>query len=453
MTGYLKNITAFYILFLLLGCSDDSGPGYQEPYFPDPGNGEEPPPQMSDEELLDLVQEQTFKYFWDFAETNSGLAKERSQEDAYGGMSPQLVTTGGSGLGLASFPAAVERGWISREQAVQRLDKILDFLESVPTYHGAFSHWYNGSTGQTISFSEMDDGGDLVETSLLMQGLLINRQYFSGEGDEETAIRERITQLWEAVEWSWYTNRQNVLYWHWSPTYNFQMNLPIRGWNEALIVYVLAAASPTYPIEKEVYDRGWASGGSIVTNRNHYNNQLPLGPSYGGPLFFAHYSFLGLNPNGLQDQYADYFEQNRAHALIHYNYAVDNPGDFEGYGANAWGLTASDSHEGYSAHSPTNDLGVIAPTAALSSFPYTPEESMQALRYYYEELGDELWGPYGFYDAFSEEHNWVANGYLAIDQGPIIGMIENYRSGLLWNLFMSDEEIQAGLDRLGFTYN
>jgi hypothetical protein len=285
-----------------------------------------------------------------------------------------------------------------------------------------------------------------------MQGLLINRQYFLGEGEEETEIRDRITALWENVEWSWYTNEQNVLYWHWSPNFDFQMNLPIKGWNEALIVYVLAASSPTFPIEKEVYDAGWASNGNIVTNRNHYNIALPLGPAYGGPLFFAHYSFLGLNPNGLQDQYVNYQEQNEAHALIHYNYALANPKNFEGYGANAWGLTASDNYDGYAAHSPTNYLGVIAPTAALSSFPYTPEESMQALRYYYEELGDDLWGPYGFYDAFSEERDWVANGYLAIDQGPIVGMIENYRTGLLWELFMSNEEVLEGLDKLEFNY-
>ncbi len=449
----IRYFAVFNFLLLFMACSDDSGPGYQEPYVPDPDIGEEPAPQLPDGELLDLVQEQTFNYFWDFAEPNSGLARERSQNDAYGGLSPKLVTTGGSGLGLASFPAAVERGWISRAQAIQRLDKILDFLQTVPTYHGAFSHWYNGETAQTIPFGQLDNGGDLVETAFLIQGLLINRQYFSGTGEDETSIRQRITSIWEDVEWTWYTNNQNVLYWHWSPTYNFQINLQIKGWNEALIVYVLAAASPTFSIEKGVYEQGWASGGNIQTNRNHYNISLPLGPPYGGPLFFAHYSFLGLNPKGLSDQYANYWEQNRAHSLIHYNYAIANPKNYEGYGPNSWGLTASDSYVGYEAHSPTNDLGVITPTAALSSFPYTPQQSMQALRYFYEELGDQLWGEYGFYDAFSEERNWVADGYLAIDQGPIIGMIENHRTGLLWELFMQDGEVQAGLDKLGFNYD
>jgi hypothetical protein len=447
MKSLLKYFSLLNIVVLFLACSDDSGPGYQEPYIPDPGNGEEPVPQLTDEELLDLVQERTFNYFWDFAEPNSGMARERSQNDAYGGDAPHIVTTGGTGFGLASFPTAVERGWISEAEALSRLDKILSFLEEVPTYHGAFSHWYMGNTAKTRPFSNLDNGGDLVETAFLMQGLLINREYF-----DDAPIDERITTLWENVEWDWYTNGQDVLYWHWSPSYKFEIGLPIKGWNESLIVYVLAASSPTHPISAEVYTNGWASNGGIVTNRNHYGLNLPLGPSYGGPLFFSHYSFIGLDPRNLEDQYANYWQQNTSHTLINYEYAVRNPKNFEGYGENSWGLTASDNHQGYAAHSPTNDLGVITPTAALSSFPYTPEKSMAALRHFYEDLNDELWGEYGFYDAFSEEHNWFSNGYLAIDQGPIVAMIENYRTGLPWRLFMANEEIQAGLDKLGFTY-
>lgn len=443
----MKNLVGF-IMFLLIftGCSKDEGPGYQEPYVP--GAGGEKGEPLSDEELLETVQQTTFKYFWDFAGTNSGMARERSQDDAYGGQGRNIVTTGGSGFGIAAFPVAVERGWISREEAVQRLDKILTFLETAPTYHGVFSHWYMDDSAQTRPFSSKDDGGDLVETAFLMQGLLISRQYFSGE----TEIVDRITALWEAVEWKWYTQGENVLYWHWSPTYNFEMDLKIQGWNESLIVYVLAAASPTHPIDPEVYHQGWASNGNMVNNRQHYGIDLPLGPAFGGPLFFAHYSFIGLDPRNLIDRYANYWEQNRAHTLIHYNYAIDNPRNFKGYGEDSWGFTASDNYEGYSAHSPTNDKGVITPTAALSSFPYTPEESMQALRYFYEEVGDRLWGPYGFYDAFSEEKDWYANGYLAIDQGPIITMIENHRTGLLWSLFMQDQEVLSGLDKLDFTY-
>ena len=441
------------LVLLLVSCSDDNGPGYQEPYIPGDtdDDGVETPP-LSNEELLDLVQERTFNYFWDFAEPNSGMARERSQEDAYGGEALNIVTTGGTGFGLASFPAAVERGWISREEALQRLEKILDFLETVPTYHGAFSHWYLGNSAETRAFSEYDNGGDLVETAFLIQGLLINRQYFSADNNTEESVRERITNIWEAVEWDWYTKGEDLLYWHWSPDFHFQINLPIKGWNESLIVYVLAAASPTHSISTDVYTSGWASNGTIVTNRSHYGINLPLGPSYGGPLFFSHYSFIGLDPRNLEDQYANYWNQNTSHAFIHYEYAVRNPKNYEGYGEKSWGFTASDSYEGYAAHSPTNDLGVITPTAALSSFPYTPEKSMDALRYFYEELGDDLWGEYGFYDAFSEEHDWFSDGYLAIDQGPIVSMIENYRTNLLWSLFMADKDVQDGLEKLNFSY-
>ncbi|MGA9588496.1 MAG: glucoamylase family protein [Salegentibacter sp.] len=445
MWNDLGRFAILLVIVLFSSCSKDNGPGYQEPYIPQP---EQKPESLSDDELLDLVQEKTFNYFWDFAEPNSGMARERSQSDAYGGQSSDIVTTGGSGFGLASFPAAVEHGWISRDEALQRLDKILNFLETAPTYHGVYSHWYLGSTAKTRPFGDYDDGGDLVETAFLMQGLLICRQYFSDEED----IVSRITNIWKNVEWTWYTNDQNTLYWHWSPNYGFRMNMPVKGWNEALIVYVLAASSPTYPISKEVYTQGWASNGNIVTNQSHYGISLPLGPSYGGPLFFAHYSFLGLDPRNLQDQYANYWQQNTAHSLINYEYCVRNPENYKGYGEDAWGLTASDNYEGYAAHSPTNDLGVITPTAALSSFPYTPEKSMRALRHFYEDLHRDLWGEYGFYDAYSEEHNWFSNGYLAIDQGPIVTMIENYRTQLLWNLFMSNSEIQHGLDKLGFTY-
>ena len=448
----IKIPSVFLLLNILLftACSDDSGPGYQEPYNPNPDPTDDDVAEVSsltDEELLDMVQETTFTYFWDFAESNSGMARERSQDNAYGGDAPNIVTTGGTGFGLASFPAAVERGWISKTEAQNRIIKILDFLETVPTYHGAFSHWYMGNTAQTRTFGEFDDGGDLVETAFLIQGLLICREYF--ENDE---IDSRITSLWEAVEWDWYTQEENTLYWHWSPNFAFQKDLQINGWNESLIVYVLAASSPTHSIEPVVYTNGWALNGNMVNNREHYNINLPLGPSYGGPLFFSHYSFIGLDPRNLEDQYANYWEQNTAHTLINYEYAVTNPKDFEGYGQNSWGLTASDSKDGYAAHSPTNDLGVITPTAALSSFPYTPEKSMAALRYFYEELGDDLWGNMGFYDAFSEEYDWYADGYLAIDQGPIIAMIENYRTGLPWQLFMQNTEIQNGLDKLNFSY-
>jgi len=442
-------ITILSAIVLLISCEGDS----IDPPPPDVGFVPQPSVEVIPmEELLDLVQERTFNYFWEFAEPNSGMARERSQEDALGPESLNTVTMGGSGFGIACFPAAVERGWISRVEAVERMDKMLSFLENAETYHGAFSHWYFGNSGVTRPFSTLDNGGDIVETALLMQGLLIARQYFNGSDAMETDVRSRITVLWEAVEWDFYERDQNVLTWHWSPDNGFAIDLQIEGWNEGLIVYLLAAASPTHPIDKMTYDDGWAGNGEMINGNTYVGTELPLGEPFGGPLFFAHYSFIGLNPTNLSDRYANYFDQNRAHTLVNYEYSKNNPEGYRGYSDESWGLTASDNYQGYSAHSPTNDLGVITPTAALSSFPYTPEESTRALEHFYYDKHDELWGQYGFYDAFSEEFNWVADGYLAIDQGPIVAMIENYRTQLLWNLFMQDPDVQNGLNLLEFNY-
>ena len=409
-------------------------------------NGVPDHPVISDDELLTLVQQQTFKYFWDFAHPASGMARERNT-------SGNLVTSGGSGFGLMAIIVGIERGFISRSEGIERLRKIVTFLEGADRFHGAWSHWIDGTTGAVLPFSTNDNGGDLVETALLVQGLITFRQYLDPADATESSLITRINTLWEGVEWDWYTRGgQKVLYWHWSPDKQWTMNLPIRGHNETLITYLLAASSPTHPISKDVYTEGYARNGGIQNGNEFYGITLPLGEDYGGPLFFAQYSFLGLDPRNLQDTYANYWTQNRNHTLINRAYVIENPKRYIGYNERSWGLTASDNNNGYSAHSPANDLGVITPTAALSSFPYTPEESMEALKFYYYSIGDRLWGEYGFYDAYNLTAGWVANSYLAIDQGPIIIMIENYRTGLLWDLFMSAPEIQDGLTTLGFTY-
>ncbi len=408
--------------------------------------------QMTDKELLDLVQEKTFNYFWDFAHPISGMALERSDPDAYNGEARNIVTTGGSGFGIMAILVGVERNFISRNDALMRLHKITDFLLNADRFHGSFPHWYNGNTGKVHPFFKEDNGGDIVETSFIIQGLLTARQYFNQNSSKEKSLRDKINLLWNNVEWDWFTNNKDVLIWHWSPEYQWTINHEIRGYNEALITYILAVSSKTHTINTSVYHNGWASGNGFINGKTYYQKwKLELGPDYGGPLFFTHYSFLGLNPKGLSDTYADYWTQNVNHSLINREYCIQNPKNFSGYSKINWGLTASDNSTGYSAHSPTNDLGVIAPTAALSSFPYTPEFSMKALRHFYYDFDGKLWGEYGFYDAFNESKNWYSNNYLAIDQGPIIVMIENYRSGLLWNLFMSCPEIKEGLLKLNFT--
>jgi hypothetical protein len=407
------------------------------------------PEDLDDGALLDLVQRQTLRYFWDFAHPACGLARERSNRGPdYG---PEVVTTGGSGFGVMAIIAGVARGWIGRAAALERLLTMARFLLRADSYHGILPHFLHGDTGRTVPFSRKDDGGDLVETAFLLAGLLAARQYFDRDDAQEGELRTRIDQLWEEAEWSWHTrDRSNVLYWHWSPNHGWSMNAEIRGWNECLLAYVLAASAPRYPIDPEVYHRGWAVGRDFSNGREFYGIRLPLGPAYGGPLFFAHYSFLGLDPRGLKDRYADYWEQNVAQVLINREHCIRNPNRFQGYGPDCWGLTASDDPSGYRAHGPNEDCGVISPTAALSSFPYAPEHAMRALRHFYHHLGDRLWGDYGFVDAFSPTQNWYARPHLAIDQGPIVAMIENHRTGLLWHLLMSCPEIQAGLRRLGF---
>lgn len=416
-------------------------------------------PNLSEDSLLTLVQYQTFQYFWDGAEPTFGLARERvHMDDIYPAHDKNIVTSGGTGFGLMAILVGIERGFITRAQAVERFEKMVDFLESADKFHGVFPHWWQGETGKVVAFSEKDDGGDLVETAFLAQGLLTVRQYFQTGNTQEKELAARIDQIWKGIEWNWHTkNGENVLYWHWSPNVGWAMNFPVGGYNECLIMYVLAASSPTYGIKPEVYHQGWARNGAIESNETYNGLDLVLDhyehdDSKVGPLFWAHYSYLGLDPRKLKDRYGEYWILNQSHARVHYDYCVKNPAGYKGYGKDNWGLTSSYSVKGYKSHRPDRDIGVITPTAALSSFPYTPKESMDMLKFLYASDRDSLIGKYGPYDAYSFEHEWYLPRYLAIDQGPIPVMIENHRTGLLWKLFMSCPEVQGGLNKLGFTF-
>jgi hypothetical protein len=403
-------------------------------------------PRIPDAQLLDSVQRRSFAYFWEFGHPVSGMARERNT-------SGDLVTSGGTGFGVMAMLSAINRGFISREEGRDRIQKITGFLLTKATrYHGAFAHWINGATGATIPFSTNDNGADLVETSYLIQGLLSARQYFDAADPAEISLRTDINSIWEAVEWDWFRKgNENALYWHWSADKGWVMNMKIQGWNECLITYILAASSPTHAVPIEVYENGFTRNGSMRNGIAYYGYTLPLGPSNGGPLFWAHYSFLGIDPNGLKDKWADYELQVKNHSLINHAYCKANPRKHYGYSDSCWGLTASDNSNGYSAHEPNNDPGVISPTAALSSMPFTPTESMKALHFFYYTLGDKTWKPYGFIDAFELGKPWFANSFLAIDQGPIMVMIENHRSGLLWNLMKTCPEVKTGMKKLGFT--
>lgn len=410
----------------------------------------------NDDKFLDFIQQAHFNYMWEGAEPTSGLACERKHMDGvYPDNDPDVITIGGSGFGVSGLIVGVERGFITREQGVERMHKIVDYLTRADRFHGVWPHWLNGPTGKVKPFGTKDDGGDLVESAFLMQGLLCGRQYFDGVDAVETSLRDKINTLWHEMEWSWYQNNTDSLYWHWSPNYAWEMNFPLKGYNECLITYVLGAASPTHPITAKSYEACWHRDGAYTSSASPYGIPLIVkhngAEEFGGPLFWAHYSWIGLNPKGLSDRYVNYWDVNVNHVKVNYAYCVENPKSYTGYGSNCWGLTASYSEKFYDAHMPSNDKGVITPTAALSSFPYTPEESMAALKHFYFDRGDQLWGKYGFYDAFSPNSGWIKPWYLAIDQCTIAPMIENYRSGLLWRLFMSCPEVQQGLSRLGFT--
>lgn len=407
----------------------------------------------TDEALLDMTQRYTTRYFFDFAEPKTGMARERSND-----VNGDIVTTGGTGFGIMALIAGAERNYIKRSDALNKITKIVSFLEKAERFQGAWAHWYDARTGKVFSFSKYDDGGDLVETALLMQGLLTAREYMNKEKTDERLLAHRITQLWETVNWNWYTQGTDSLYWHWSKNHGWKMNHPIKGFDETLITYVLAASSPTYAISANVYEKCFKNSTYFLNGKSYYGIKLDLGMDMGGPLFFTHYSFLGLNPNGLTDRHTNYFERNKAHTLIHRAYAIDNPKKHLGFGANLWGFTSSDDPlVGYTSHHPgTNDEnGTVSPTAALSSIVYTPTESLDVLKNMYYNHGNKLFGKYGFYDAYNPsmvEGQQVVKSYLAIDQGPIAVMIENYRSGLIWKLFMQNKEIFDGLKKLGFEY-
>ncbi len=415
--------------------------------------------QLSDAELIDTLQRDVFKYFWDYTHPVSKLSRERIHENDLS-FDQNTIAIGGSGFGFLNIILGIENGFITKSEGVAHLNFALDFLENADRFHGAWPHWINGNTGEVIPFSPLDDGGDLVETAFLSQALIVIREYFKNGNAQEQLLAQKADLLWKGVEWNWFTKGENVLYWHWSPNFNWQMNFPIRGYNEALIVYLLAASSPDYSIAEEVYHEGWARDGLIVSSGSQYN--IPVifnhngAPGTVGPLFWAHYSYLALDPRGLSDSYGNYWDVVKNHTEIIYEYCLENPIQYLGYNENCWGLTASysrnsDGTTGYAAHQPNNDKGVVTPTAALSSMAYTPAESLGFLRYLYEDTQGAFLGIAGPYDAFSPHYSWKTERYLAIDQGTIGPMLENHKTQLFWNLFMSAPEIKQGLQNLGFT--
>ena len=354
-------------------------------------------PAADDDAVLDMIEKYTVRYFTDFAEPFTGWARERSNDT-----NADIVTTGGSGFGIMALIAAVERGYIPRDKAFAQMDRILSFLESAERFHGMWAHWYDSDTRKAFSFSKYDDGGDLVESAFMAQGLITLRQYMK---DKDASIARRADDLWRGIDWKWYTrDGSDSLYWHWSKNYGWKMNHRIKGYDECFIGYVLAASSPTHPISGKVYQSCYKTSTYYYNGKEYYGIPLTIGMEYGGPLFFTHYSFLGLDPRGLKDDLTDYYQRGRAHSLIHYNYAIENPKGHKGYGPDLWGFTSSDDPlVGYCSHHPGtgDENGTVSPTAAVSAIVYTPEESLQCIRNLYYNHGAEVFGPMGFYDAYN----------------------------------------------------
>ncbi len=401
-------------------------------------------------DVLDVVQLAHANYFVEGANDATSLPYDRrpvKQGDPY-----DLVSIGAVGFGILAIVVMTFRQWIAHPEACRRIDRIVDSLEQIPRFKGAFPHFVRATTLKVVQWIPRDDGADLVETSLLIQGLICAREFFSGDTPVESDLRKRINRLCNAVEWSGFVRpgARPSLYWHWSPKHEWHLNTPITGWNEALIAYVLAAGSESSPIDPEVYHVGWANEGRHRNGGSYYGHALPAGVPFGGPLFLSQYSFCALDPRNLRDDYVDHWEQAVAHARINFEHCKRNPKGHGGYGAHGWGLTASDGPRGYLVSCPVNDHGVLSPTAALSSFPFVPVEAEAALRSFLSYEDGRLWSKYGFADAFSPGENWISAWHLAINQGPIVAMIENYRSGLLWRLFMGAPDVQRGLHRLGF---
>ena len=400
---------------------------------------------MTDDELLTMVQEASFEYYWDGAEPNSGMGRESIPGD------PDMIAVGGSGFGIMSLIVGADRGFAPREAIVDRMLRITSFLARADRFHGAWPHFLSGSSGKLLPyFGLYDDGADLVETSFLMQGLLSARGYFTRDTPKERQLRDEITTLWRGVEWDWFnaTPKHDALYWHWSPDFGFHTANRVGGWNETLMPYLLGIASPTHPIPASLYYTGWAGEGNPARKygapSEAYGIPLTVADPNGstGPLFFTHYSFMGYDPRGVHDKYADYFVNNRNMSLIQQKYAIENPHHYAGYGENGWGMSAVTGPHGYRAyHPPTTDDGTLAPTAAMGAYAYTPEASLAALKHFYRDLGQGLWDVYGFRNAFNETEDWYSVPELGLNQAPQTVMIENGRTGLLWKSFMSNPEM------------
>jgi hypothetical protein len=403
-------------------------------------------PFASTDQFLDYVQETDFDYFWYWANPLNGLIPDRSEIS-----SPASIAA--VGFGLTAIGIAIDHGWITRSQGVARVLTTLNtFLQGpqgsnttgVIGYNGWFYHFLDMKTALRAN-SELSS----IDTSLLLAGILYDKQYFNGANADETSIRTMASAIFDRVNWTWMANGTDGVSMAWYPTTGFSGNYWI-GYSEGMIIYCLGLGTSTSPLPASSWSL-WTSGYMWATN---YGQAYVFYP----PLFTYEYSHCWIDFRHIADSYMNnhsstYFENSRRAALAQVAYSIANPMKEVGYSSNVWGLSASDGPDGYAVHGlPPGgfDDGTIAPTAAGGAIAFTPEYSEPTLNYFYTHYRQHIWTAYGFYDAFNLGKGWYDVDELGIDQGPIVIMIENYRTQRPWRLFMQNQEVQTGLQRAGF---
>lgn len=399
--------------------------------------------------LLDTLQYSAFKYFWLEANPVNGLIKDRSAS-----WSPCSIAS--AGFGLTAICIGIDRGWVTREAGRARVLATLNTFWNGPQgtdaagtigYQGFFYHFLDMNTATRVWDSELSS----IDTALLLAGMLEARQYFDTADPLDVEVRTLVDNIYRRVNWEFMRNSGSALRMGWKPGTGFAGFGNWIGYNEAMIMYILALGSPTYPVPTTCWNV-WVSGYNWAT---YYGQSYVVFP----PLFGHQYSHCWIDFRYIQDPYMafrgiTYFENSRRATYAARSYCIDNPFGWVGYGENEWGLTASDDPWGYLAHGAPpaqNDNGTITPTAAASSIVFAPEIVIPTLHHFFDAYGPQLWGSYGFKDAFNRTQNWWATDVIGIDQGPIIIMIENYLTRSVWNRFMQNADIQAGLARAGFT--
>lgn len=440
--------------------------------------GTAPGISASDEAFLDEVQERTFAFFWERTNPANGLVPDRWPSQSFSSVAAV-------GFGLPSYAVGIERGWITRAQGAERVLTTLRFLIHAPQgpeaagrtgYNGLFYHFLDMNTGERFQTVELST----IDTALLMAGVIFSREYFDGSAAQESGIRALADSLYHRVDWQSMVNNPGRISMGWTPESGY-IEYDWRGYDEAMILLILAIGSPTHPVDASL----WQTYMSTARWGEYYGQQH-VGFA---PLFGHQYSHIFIDFRGIRDPFMaahgiDWFENSRRAVLAQRAYAIDNPMAWRGYGADVWGLTASDGPADtvlvvngtprefwtYTArgasHTAVRDDGTLVPTAAGGSIAFAPELAINALRTMREQY-PMIWGEYGFLDAFNPTFRfedvplthgrvvngagWVDTDYLGIDQGPILLMAENYRSELIWRELRESPYIIAGLRRAGFT--